>query len=631
MNSTHAAPSRSAFAACIHHPQGTANNEITSAVMESAVSVPHMAQRNTRPSPWSSNEMQHQRYHSSIIPASEFNDRHLESTSSEESTCWPPTMLYDVMEFLRTDSDTHVSLTQNHAPSHLPYEIIQYIAHFIQNAGQHQNWRTLCKSHFFALQENWEQKRAAACLRDYTWLISSISDNWELAEDLVQELVNSIHPTDGIYNQLLATPLSEEVQTLLTLYALSSSFYSNNNRSKEAERQKHDLEINAVATSTLKTIPDEKIIAIFSKVSKWQRSSTNSEISKYSKENNSLKNIFLRSFPLSLRISESSLPLVNSFMNIILENHYILRFEIDEYLELFLDSVSCHSKLQQLKTEKLNFSTHPDRLNITELLFNLSVIKISNFDSRIATVSSDLQPILSKLQNCFTKLTQSDKNSLLAQLTKSAKINEDLFESHFNPIGHLNDFQLRTSSGWPAGWGILLALTNTLQDETSRLSILTDLADMLENKIQLMSKTYTKIVQDIKTLERGFPRSLQLLSAIVGFPPTSTDLIAKKLTLLNNKPLISIHEEWKILSTPSHKKKSNTDPELHCVLMHLQLTEQSDWSKFPSRFDFRLITTMKGLRHLQAEAQNLSSSEPAQAFRTRLNSIAKLNPFYTQN
>jgi hypothetical protein len=40
---------------------------------------------------------------------------------------------------------------------------------------------------------------------------------------------------------------------------------------------------------------------------------------------------------------------------------------------------------------------------------------------------------------------------------------------------------------------------------------------------------------------------------------------------------------------------------------------------------------MKGLRHLQAEAQNLSSSEPAQAFRKRLNSIAKLNPFYTQN
>ena len=95
--------------------------------------------------------------------------------------------------------------------------------------------------------------------------------------------------------------------------------------------------------------------------------------------------------------------------------------------------------------------------------------------------------------------------------------------------------------------------------------------------------------------------------------------------------MISIHEEWKILSTPSHKKNSNTDFELQSALTHIQLTEQSDWSKFPSRFDFRLMTTMKGLRHLQAESQKLSSSEPAQAFRARLNSIAKLSPFYTEH
>jgi hypothetical protein len=178
---------------------------------------------------------------------------------------------------------------------------------------------------------------------------------------------------------------------------------------------------------------------------------------------------------------------------------------------------------------------------------------------------------------------------------------------------------------------MLLALTNALPDETSRLSILTSLADMLEDKIQLMSKTYTKIVQDIKTLERGFPRSIQMLSAILGFPAASADLITEKLALFNNKPLISIHEQWKILSTHSYQKNSTTESELHSALTHLQLTEQPSWSKFPSRFDFRLMTTMKGLRHLQAESQKLSSSEPAQAFRARLNSIAKLSPFYTEH
>lgn len=594
--------------------QVAANNEISTTFTETRIAAPHMTQRNK--------------------PTSQAWDSYgtyVESTSSEESTCWPPNMLYDVMEFLRTDSDTSVSISQNHEPPHLPYEIIQYIAHFIQNTDHLQNWRSLCKSHFFALQENWEQKRAAACLRDYTWLTSSISEHWECAEDLVQELVTSVHPTEGIYNQLLATPLSEDAQTLLTLYALSSSFYSNNNHSKEAERQIHDEEINAIATPMLETIPDEKIIAAFSKVRNWQQTGSNREINLYNKENNALKNIVLQSHPLSLRISQSSLPLLNSFMNIILENHYILRFEIDDYLALFLDSVSRHPKLQEIKTQMPNFSTHPDRINITELLFNLSVIKISNFDSRVETVSSDLQPTLRTLQICYAHLTQPDKNSLLAQLTKSAKINEDLFESHINPLGHLNDFQLRTSSGWPTGWGMLLALTISLQDETSRLGILTCLADMLEDKIQLMSKTYKKIVQDIKTLERGFPRSVQMLSAILGFPPTSADQITQKLALFKNKPHISIHEQWKILSTHSYQKNSTTESELQTATTHLQLTEQSSWSNFPSRFDFRLMTTMKGLRHLQAEAQKLSTSEPAQAFRARLNLIGKLNPFYTEN
>lgn len=557
------------------------------------------------------------------------DDTYLESTSSEESACWPPEMLYDVMEFLRTGSDNKFSITQNHAPSQLPYELIKHIAHFTQNADQLRNWRSTCKSHFFALQENWEKKHATACLRDFTWLTASINEKWESTEDLVNELIESTHPETGIYNQMLATPLSEEVQTLLTLYALSSSFYCNNNHPEESDHKTLEHEINLIATTRLEKITDEKIAAVFSKFRNWQQSATHQETNQLTRGNNSLKNIFLRSYPLSSRISHSSLPLLNSFMNTIAANHFNLRFQTDEYLELFLDKVSRHPKLQRLTAP--DFSAYQDRLSITELIFNLTVIKISNFDSRIATTRTDLQPTLRKLQTCFALLTQTDKILLLVRLINSVKINENIVEAHTNPLIRLNDFQIRSNSGWPAGWSILLVLTNTLQDETSRLNILTSLADMLEDKVQLMRKIYAEINRDIKTLERVFPRSIQLLNTILGFPATHTDLITQKLASLHNEAQTSIHEKWEILSAHPDQENSTTESELHNALEHLKLTEQSGWPDFPSRFDFILMTTTKGLRYLKAEAENLSSSESAQIFQKKLNSIAKQSPFYREH